>query len=403
LETKLETKLKTNELIDISRESGTPSYVFDMRSIMEILELCKKAAPSADYCYAMKANPFIVKYASEFAKRIEVCSPGEYEICVREGVELEKIIVSGVNKTVASIDRILDYSKGKGIYTIESTLHYEILEELAAGKNLKLKVLIRLTNGSQFGVSKQEYFDILKKVTESDNLEFIGVHYFSGTQKKLKKIEKELIMLTEFATELKEKFGIENPELEYGPGLCVNYFETDNNMDQLSELTCFEELLKTLNGYSKVTVEMGRFIASMCGYFVTKVIDIKHNEDSNFLIVDGGIHQLNYYGQMVGMKKPFIRHYSLGDDIKGDVGEKSYTVCGSLCSLNDVIVRDLSLTDVKYGDYLIFERCGAYSVTEGMALFLSRELPAVTLITVDGEKKLLRRITETNIFNSEMK
>ena len=42
---------------------------------------------------------------------------------------------------------------------------------------------------------------------------------------------------------------------------------------------------------------MGRFIASECGYYCTEVVDRKCNNGSEYAIVDGGIHQINYYGQ----------------------------------------------------------------------------------------------------------
>ena len=35
------------------------------------------------------------------------------------------------------------------------------------------------------------------------------------------------------------------------------------------------------------------------------------------------------------------------------------------------------LNEVQRGDVLVFEKMGAYSITEGMALFLSRELPGI--------------------------
>lgn len=54
------------------------------------------------------------------------------------------------------------------------------------------------------------------------------------------------------------------------------------------------------------------------------------------------------------------------------------------------------------GDYLVFENTGAYSVMEGMALFLSHELPAVAVI--DTEKKndlqVLRERKSTYFLNS---
>lgn len=39
--------------------------------------------------------------------------------------------------------------------------------------------------------------------------------------------------------------------------------------------------------------------------------------------------------------------------------------------------KTASLQGLKVGDRLVFERTGAYSVTEGIALFLSRDLPEV--------------------------
>lgn len=54
-----------------------------------------------------------------------------------------------------------------------------------------------------------------------------------------------------------------------------------------------------------------------------------------------------------------------------------YTLCGSLCTVADVLVREVRLKKLKLGDVLEFGHCGAYSVTEAPALFLSRQLPAI--------------------------
>lgn len=401
--------MDNKQIIDIIKENESPMYIFDMEEIENIVSLFRQNVNGASICYAMKANPFITPMTCKLTDKIEVCSPGEYEICIRNSIDPSCIIVSGVNKTYESIAGILDYSKGKGIYTIESLRHYEILSTLAQERDIKLNVIIRLSSGNQFGVDKEEYFEILDKVIQDSTLEFIGVHYFSGTQKKLKKISKELDMLEEFGNILRERYGFEKLLLEYGPGLYVNYFnsakdeECQSAKEQLSELS---KLTQKLTAYSDVTFEMGRFIASMCGYFVTKVIDTKKNDGVNYLIVDGGIHQLNYYGQMMGMKHPYLRHVKCDDKTQEMCYDSMvcchYNIVGSLCTANDVIVRDIELGRVDIGDYLIFERCGAYSVTEGAALFLSRELPTVVLRTKDGAFRVLREKTETNLFNAEM-
>ena len=132
---------------------------------------------------------------------------------------------------------------------------------------------------------------------------------------------------------------------------------------------------------------------------MTQIMDIKHTADTGFIIVDGGIHHINYYGQMMGMKKPYMQIIRT-KDTPGNAGK--WTICGSLCTVNDVLVRQVELDAFDIGDILVFERCGAYAVTEGMALFLSRELPQVLLIDTDGSIQILRNRTQINVLNGKM-
>lgn len=386
--------------LDLLKENigrfGTPAYVFDLDILKERVEKIKNLLGSkAKICYAMKANPFIIRPMNEYIDKYEVCSPGEYEICYRHGIAPEKIIVSGVNKTMDSMERILGLSNGKGIFTIESKMHYDILSKLCSQKNLNIRVLIRLSSGNQFGVDKEEFEKIAGLVAEDEHLSLYGIHYYSGTQKKMKKIARELEMLTEYRAYLLETYGIELDELEYGPGLIFNYFEAekDNGFEeQLSELN---ELLDIAGQFKGITLEMGRFIASECGSFYTSIVDIKHNEGYNYCIVDGGIHQLNYYGQTMGMKKPYMDIITSSNELT------KWNVCGSLCTVNDVVLRDVELPKLNIGDVLVFKNCGAYSVTEGMALFLSRELPKVLFYDRETGFKVVRKQIGTDIFNEE--
>lgn len=45
----------------------------------------------------------------------------------------------------------------------------------------------------------------------------------------------------------------------------------------------------------------------MSGYYLTRVMDVKRTAQPGFVILDGGIHQINYYGWMMGMKQPEIK------------------------------------------------------------------------------------------------
>lgn len=389
-----------NSILEAAKATyGSPIYVFDQAAAKDrIVRVKDSLGGKYGVCYAMKANPFIAKGMAKVADRLEVCSPGEYEICIRGGVAPEKIIVSGVNKTHETMTRIVSVSGGKGIYTIESMQHAQILMQVAKEQGVKLLVQIRLTSGNQFGVDEEMFHEIAGMISKSEELSLTGIHYYSGTQKKLKKVEKELAMLDEFAAQIKEEFGVGELELEYGPGLCVSYFVGEADTSDEEQLAQLKELLDGLKEYKHITVEMGRFLASYCGYYLSTVVDLKNNKDHNYVILDGGIHQLNYYGQMMGMHHPYTEILGKGEAVSAQEGH-AYNLCGSLCTVNDVITRDIHYSSLEKDDTIVFKRCGAYSVTEGMAMFLSRDLPKVAIYD-EGKLTLVRDRIETNGFNA---
>ena len=70
-----------------------------------------------------------------------------------------------------------------------------------------------------------------------------------------------------------------------------------------------------------------------------------------------------------------------------------WNICGSLCTINDILVKQLPAAGLQPGDVLAFKKAGAYCVTEGIAMFLSRDLPAVVLLNETGDV-LVREHTE---------
>lgn len=380
---------------------GTPTYIFDVREVEARIRLLRSLLPEGTgLCFAVKANPFLIPYVADMVDRLEVCSPGEYEICIQTEIAPEKIVVSGVNKTYESMKRILSYSKGAGIYTIESEEHAKILRTLAEKNQMQLSVLIRLSSGNQFGVDAETFIRLAKEVQESPYLTLAGVHYYAGTQKRQSKLEKEMDNLTSFAETFEAETGMKLPELEYGAGMKVSYFVNDSEKDQREsepepQIQALAEKLRACDAYGKKTIELGRFLVSMSGYYLTRVMDVKRTAQPGFVILDGGIHQINYYGWMMGMKQPEMKVLAEKD---GDDGEL-FHLCGSLCTVNDVLARDVTLHNPEKGDVICFKRCGAYAATEGMAMFLSRELPQVLISRTDGKIEKLRGRVETYPFH----
>lgn len=377
---------------------GTPSYVFNLDELTRRL-LKIKSALSQDItlCYAMKANPFLITAMQGLADRFEVCSPGEFRICERNQIPMEQIVLSGVNKEYGEISRILNTHGGKCIFTVESLEHIRMLNACSHEQKETLTVLLRLTSGNQFGMDEDTICQLIQNRTQYPYLKFQGLQYYSGTQKKkLANIERELLYLDALCSRISTDFGFEIQELEYGPGFFVPYFQNEEAVDEDVLLKDFSAILHRLNFSGHISLEMGRYIAACCGYYLTSVVDLKVNNAQNYCLIDGGIHHLNYYGQAMAMKRP---HFQQLSEAANGVLE-NWNICGSLCTVGDVLVKQLPLSSIRLGDVLVFERVGAYSVTEGIYLFLSRDLPQILFYCEQEGYQLVRGSKPTDTINS---
>lgn len=371
----------------IVKNFKTPLYIFNIDELIKRTRYLKEVF-QCGIVYAVKANTFIPKKIEDEVERFEICSSGEFEICNKLGINHKKMVISGVYKDYESIDNMIsNYDIGK--YTIESLEQFKLLEELSNKYNKEIHVLIRLTSNNQFGVNEEEFKYIIKNKKQ---IIIDGIEYFSGTQKtSLKKINREIDYLCEFINGIEEEFNIKLDEIEYGPGLSINYFQNE----EFNEENYFKEINEAIGKlrYKKLYLETGRSLTASCGFYLTRVVDMKNNKNGNHIILDGGINHLVYYGQTMAMRLPYFDIFP-----KKDVKKEIYTLYGSLCTVNDVIIKGVEIQKLEIGDLLIFKNVGAYSSTEGISLFLSRELPGVVLYK-DSKFKQVRLNLKTSEIN----
>ncbi len=394
--------MENSELLTIAEEYGTPTFVFDVEAFWRRLDkIADIFGEDVRLCFAMKANPFLAAAAADHGERLEVCSPGELAICEDVGITAHQIVYSGVNKQADDVSRAIAYRVG--VLTAESVGQVELIEQCAQRANTKVDVLLRLNAGSQFGMSRSDLLEVIDRRAEYPHLDIVGIHYFVGTQrKKLKHQLRELEKLRELIGELEIEHGFKVQRLEYGPGLAVPYFDDDDFGDDLAPAREIAPAIRELADVVEVTVEMGRFFAASCGTYLTRVVDLKENEGTNYCILDGGINHLTYAGQIMGLKVPAHVNLSAMADEMRERDTRTWTLCGSLCTVNDVLVREVEHDTLELDDVLAFANTGAYSVTEGVHLFLSRTMPRVVL-RYDGGCELARDFIETSTLNSPQK
>lgn len=381
-------------LKQILEKFKTPAYVFDIGKIKNRIKYLREKLPKGiSLCYAIKANTFVVKDIEENIDRYEVCSPGEYEICKKQNINKDKILVTGVYKTPEVIQNIIQNENETNYFTIESMEQFNEINNMK--KNRKIKIMLRLTSGNQFGINENEVESIISNRDEYNNIEIEGIQYFSGTQKtSLKILQREIDYIDNFLEILQEKYNYMANELEFGPGFPVYYFQ-NTEFDEDEYLTEFSNMISNMKFKGKKILELGRSIAASCGNYITTVVDRKINKGQNYAILDGGIHHLTYYGQSMAMKLPKCEIYPERTNKENE----KWNLCGSLCTINDILVKQFPVGNIQIGDVFIFENTGAYCMTEGISLFLSRELPAVIKIDENKNIKLIRENIPTYLLN----
>jgi len=357
-------------LQEAAKQYKTPFYLFDIDELIQNVERIRKlSGEDINICYAMKANPFLVAALAERVNRIEACSAGEYDICRNQGIKPEKIILSGVLKKKEELERIFRKEMTLPVVTAESKEQFLLISELAQKYERNIRIMLRLTSGNQFGMELSLVEELMIESLENPYLKIAGLHYFSGTQKTdVSFMTQELLYLNGIYKQFKKRYGIELDEMEYGPGIYVEYFQKQKGWEVEAAFQKLRMCVKNMSFQGTLTLELGRSLTATCGYYVTTIQELKQNGNESYAIVDGGIHQM----QIRGMGLPFYRQLPR-KSCKGAY----WNICGALCTVNDVLAKNMWLNEVHRGDVLVFEKMGAYSITEGIALFLSRELPGI--------------------------
>lgn len=193
---------------EILKQNKTAFYVFDVKTLKDRVAYLRKMLPEdVAICYAIKANTFITAELENDVDRFEICSPGEAEICDSLDIPDKMMVISGVYKTPEVMENMVANGKCDRIFTVESLTQFNLFRELSEKYKKKISLLLRLTNGSQFGINSDEIEEIISKRNEFEYLDILGIQFFSGTQKtSLKKLKREIDKLDNLLILLKEKY-----------------------------------------------------------------------------------------------------------------------------------------------------------------------------------------------------
>ena len=82
------------DLQTLASTFGTPIFVFDETQLENRVNAIKQiVGNNIHLCYSIKANPFLIPVMQTAIETLEVCSPGELEICATLGVVLPSFLI----------------------------------------------------------------------------------------------------------------------------------------------------------------------------------------------------------------------------------------------------------------------------------------------------------------------
>lgn len=369
------------DTVELANKYGTPLYVMDEFTLRSICRDYKKAFSSykkVNMMYASKAlcsmgtSAIIAQEGFGF----DVVSAGEIYTVFKSGVDMQKVLFNGNNKTVRELKLALELNVGR--ISVDNFLELGRLNELAKEQNKVANILLRITPGiechtheyiqtghldSKFGFDLTQIDEavelILNKYT---NLKLHGLHAHIGSQIfETKVYEDEIDILVKEVARLDEKFNLKLDEINIGGGLGVKYTDSDvpPSVYEIADviLNALENAVKKYGiDDPSLFLEPGRSIISTAGVTLYTIGSSKQvPKGKKYVAVDGG---------MADNARPsmYQAEYSAILANKPDTPpSQSVTIAGRFCESGDILIQNIDLPNPVENDILCVFNTGAYN------------------------------------------
>ncbi len=364
---------------------GTPLYLMDedrlrrnMRVYAEAFRRC--FAPGSRVLYASKANAFrqIYRIAQEEGLGADVVSAGEIHTAVRAGFDMSLAYFHSNNKTDADIRFAMD--SGVGCFVVDGEEELRAVDEAAAARGRKQKLLLRLTPGidphtyaavdtgrvdSKVGsaIETGQAEAITALALSLEHVDLAGFHCHVGSQVFDEDVfERAGAVMLEFIAMIARKYGYTARELDLGGGYGVPYVDADGSVDIGARIG---EVAEVIHGACArlgipepaVLMEPGRSIVADAGMTLYTVGSVKRIPGyKNYVSVDGGMSDNPRYA-LYGSKYTCYAAAKMNEPCT-----MRCDLVGRCCESGDVIQPDVLMPEsMRRGDLAAVCTTGAYN------------------------------------------
>lgn len=379
---------------------GTPLYVYSRSALIRRFREFQGAfAASGDplIAYSAKANGnlSILRALGEQGAGADIVSGGELFRARMAGIPGERIVFSGVGKTVLEMAAALD----AGIYgfNVESEGELRSLAHLGATTGRAAPIALRINpdiesptphqytrtghRASKFGIPSEDAVPLYRWAAGQDGIRVRGISVHIGSQiLEAEPYRRALVHVLELVGELARE-GIELEYMDLGGGFGVSY---DGNGDGVRADDFADILLPEVRRSGlRLVLEPGRYIVGAAGILLTRVLYVKEMGGKTFVITDAGMNDLLRPSHYAGYHRvePAERH--AGREAR------HVDVVGPICETGDFLALDRELEVPREGELLALRTTGAYGFS--MASTYNARPRGAEVLVEGAEARLIRR------------
>ena len=408
---------------DLKEQFGTPLYVVDEQLVRErcreYMEAFRASGLGFQVAYASKAFCVMAMcaLAAEEGLSLDVVSDGELFTALQAGFPAERIHFHGNNKTLEEIEMALDAEIG--CFVVDNFNELHLLQAVAADKNRKVNILLRVTPGveahtheyistgqtdSKFGfdIGNGTAFEAIELASKQSNLVLLGVHSHIGSQIfEVEGFQMAVQRVAEFAASVYERLNVAFKVVNLGGGFGIRYIDGDTPLEVAQYVKAITDAVKNhfaQIGYAvpEIWVEPGRSIVGEAG---TTLYTVGTSKDipgvRKYVAVDGG---------MTDNPRPALyesKYEAVLANRANEAAQETVSVAGKCCESGDMLIWDLDLPKVESGDLLAVACTGAYNYS--MASNYNRiRRPAVVFVNDGQGDVVVRRETYQDIIQNDL-
>jgi len=307
--------------------------------------------------YSIKTNPDerILRIARSKGFMAEAISQLEVEKALKYGYRCREIILNGPGKFWPKL-RICGEFHAIFVDSLS-----ELNRVLGDRKGIAEVVGVRVRHPlfeQRFGVDISSFSELVKiiELVKSVDTRF-GVHFHIpsivvGVERWFK-IYKSIV---KYARLLESITGKRVNVLDIGGGWSPKSFDT-KFLPRLNELISYA--YDNLGGLEEFLMEPGRALVEPGGCLITRVIDVRNYSQHKDVVVDASIAEM----PLALMKPHAILYFNEETSEFHVIGRGRDRILGRLCMEEDILAVDVSISNVKEGDVLVFLNVGAYDMS----------------------------------------